>query len=217
MINYDAGEITDLLPAFMKYDSDVQAISYALKRGKEKMLAFSERMKLLVNIDGLPEELVDLLAIELNSHYYDQALPLDQKRSIVKSTIGWYMQAGTVAAVEDMLQIVFGNGRTEEWYNFSDGEGKPGTFDVFTDTALTPELMQRLGTVLKRIKKESAHLRKFRIERDVCGTLEFGSVYRPRLRNTFYSANEEVGSYSSDLLFASAFIQRIKNYMEGGV
>ena len=88
MINYDAGEITDLLPAFMKYDSDVQAISYALKRGKEKMLAFSERMKLLVNVDALPEELVDLLAIELNSHYYDQALPLDQKRSIVKSTIG---------------------------------------------------------------------------------------------------------------------------------
>lgn len=217
MINYDAGEIIDLLPAFMKYDSDVQAISYALKRGKEKMLAFSERMKLLVNIDGLPEELVDLLAIELNSHYYDQALPLDQKRSIVKSTIGWYMQAGTVAAVEDMLQIVFGNGRTEEWYNFSDGEGKPGTFDVFTDVALTPELMQRLGIVLKRIKKESAHLRKFRIERDVCGALEFGSVYRSRLRNTFYSANEEVSSYSSDLLFASVFIQRIKNYMEGGV
>ena len=181
------------------------------------MLAFSERMKLLVNIDGLPEELVDLLAIELNSHYYDQALPLDQKRSIVKSTIGWYMQAGTVAAVEDMLQIVFGNGRTEEWYNFSDGEGKPGTFDVFTDVALTPELMQRLGIVLKRIKKESAHLRKFRIERDVCGALEFGSVYRSRLRNTFYSANEEVSSYSSDLLFASVFIQRIKNYMEGGV
>ena len=116
-----------------------------------------------------------------------------------------------------MLQIVFGNGRTEEWYNFSDGEGKPGTFDVFTDVALTPELMQRLGIVLKRIKKESAHLRKFRIERDVCGALEFGSVYRSRLRNTFYSANEEVSSYSSDLLFASVFIQRIKNYMEGGV
>ena len=32
MINYDAGELIDLLPANMKYDPDVRAISYALKR-----------------------------------------------------------------------------------------------------------------------------------------------------------------------------------------
>ena len=185
MINYDAGEITDLLPAFMKYDSDVQAISYALKRGKEKMLAFSERMKLLVNVDALPEELVDLLAIELNSHYYDQALPLDQKRSIVKSTIGWYMQAGTVAAVEDMLQIVFGNGRTKEWYNFSDGERKPGTFDAYADTILTQESIERLGIVLQRVKKASAHLRRLQIERSFHSSLDFGSVRVVKIRNVF--------------------------------
>lgn len=214
MINYDAGEITDLLPAFMKYDSDVQAISYALKRGKEKMLAFSERMKLLVNIDGLPEELVDLLAIELNSHYYDQALPLDQKRSIVKSTIGWYMQAGTVAAVEDMLQIVFGNGRTEEWYNFSDGEGKPGTFDAFADTVLTQESMEQLGIVLKRVKKASAHLRRLQIEKQFCGQLEFGCIYVSQVKNRFYCMHEEVREYNMQMVFTSTFAQKITNRME---
>ena len=71
MINYDAGEITDLLPAFMKYDSDVQAISYALKRGKEKMLAFSERMKLLRTEQHYSQQKVaSLVGIALRSYQY---------------------------------------------------------------------------------------------------------------------------------------------------
>lgn len=185
MINYKDGEILDLLPAAIKYDTDVQAISYALRKGTEKLLFYTERMKLMANVDQLPEEIVDLLALELNSHYYDQGLPLDQKREIIKATMGWYMQAGTVAAVENMLGIVFGNGRVEEWYDFVDGEGKPGTFDAYADTILTQESIERLGIVLQRVKKASAHLRRLQIERSFHSSLDFGSVRVVKIRNVF--------------------------------
>lgn len=185
MINYKDGEILDLLPAAIKYDTDVQAISYALRKGTEKLLFYVERMKLMANVDQLPEEIVNLLALELNSHYYDQGLPLEQKRKIIKATMGWYMQAGTVAAVEDMLQIVFGNGRVEEWYDFADGEGKPGTFDAFTDVVLTEESIEQLRNVLKRVKKESAHLRRLNIENQFYSKFDFGSVSGARIKNTF--------------------------------
>ncbi len=199
MINYDVGELIDLLPANLKYDSDVRAISYALKCGKDKMLHYCERIKLLSNIDALSADIVDLIALEFNSHYYDQMLPLEQKRSIVKATLGWYMQAGTVAAVEEMMQIIFGNGGTVEWYEFSDGPGKPGTFDIFTDATLTPDLMDRLGEILKRVKKASAHLRKLEIVRDYYDSLDFGAAVVSRLRNEFHSAHEEAWEAKWDL------------------
>lgn len=216
MINYNEGEILNLLPAAIKNDSDVIAISYALKKGKEKLLAYCERIKLLSNVDALPEELVDLLALELNSHYYDQDLSLEQKRNIVKATLGWYMQAGTVAAVEEMMDIIFGNGGTVEWYNYAEGPGKPGTFDIFTDTILSPELMEQLITVLRRVKKASAHLRRLEIKRNHDHDLEFGSALAAKIRNTFYSADETVNEVNFELFFSVAAARRIKNVMKGG-
>lgn len=215
MINYDVGELIDLLPANLKYDSDVRAISYALKCGEDKMLHYCERIKLLSNIDALSADIVDLIALELNSHYYDQMLPLEQKRSIVKATLGWYMQAGTVAAVEEMMQIIFGNGGTVEWYEFSDGPGKPGTFDIFTDATLTPDLMDRLGEILKRVKKASAHLRKLEIVRDYYNSLDFGTAVVSRLRNEFHSAHEEVRESEMGFQAAICVSSRIKNRIGG--
>ena len=216
MINYNEGEILNLLPAAIKNDSDVIAISYALEKGKEKLLAYCERIKLLSNVDALPEELVDLLALELNSHYYDQDLSLEQKRNIVKATLGWYMQAGTVAAVEEMMDIIFGNGGTVEWYNYAEGPGKPGTFDIFTDMILSPELMEQLITVLRRVKKASAHLRRLEIKRNHYHDLEFGFALAAKIRNTFYSADETVNEVNFELFFSVAAARRIKNVMKGG-
>lgn len=215
MINYDMGELIDLLPAGLKYDPDVRALSYALKRGKDKLLQYCERIKLLSNIDALPEELLDLIALELNSHYYDQTLTLEQKRSIVKATLGWYMQAGTVAAVEEMMQIIFGNGGTVEWYDFSDGPGKPGTFDIFTDATLTPDLMERMMAILKRVKKASAHLRRLEIKRDYLENIEFGSAVVSRMQNEFYSTHEEVRDNNLELRILMHVNCRIKNVMKG--
>lgn len=215
VINYDAGELIDLLPANLKYDSDVRAISYALKCGKDKLLHYCERIRLYSNIDALPEDIVDLIALEFNSHYYDQTLPLEQKRRIVKATLGWYMQAGTVAAVEEMMVIIFGNGGTVDWYEFPDGPGKPGTFDIFTDETLAPGLMERLGEILKRVKKASAHLRKLEIIRDYYDSLEFGSAMGFRLRNEFYSAHEEVQENCMGVQAAICVSSRIKNVIKG--
>lgn len=215
MINYDTGELIDLLPANLKYDSDVQAISYALKRGKDKLLHYCERIRLSSNIDALPEDIVDLIALELNSHYYDQTLPLEQKRSIVKATLGWYMQAGTVVAVEEMMAIIFGSGGSVDWYEFPDGPGKPGTFDIFTDATLTPDLMKQLGEILERVKKASAHLRKLEIIRDYYDSLGFGSAVASRLRNEFYSIHEEVQENYMELQTVICVSSRIKNVIKG--
>ena len=215
MINYDAGELIDLLPANMKYDPDVRAISYALKRGKDKLLQYCERIKLLSNIDSLPEELLDLIALELNSHYYDQTLSLEQKRNIVRATLGWYMQAGTVAVVEEMMQIIFGNGGTVEWYDFEDGPGKPGTFDIYTDATLTPDLMERMTEILKRVKKASAHLRRLDIRRNYHDSIEFGAVVISRIQNEFFSASEEVRDNHMELQILMHMSCRIENVMKG--
>ena len=213
MINYDIGEITDLLPASIKYNEDVIAISYALKMAKERLLLYCERIKLWSNIDQLPEEVIDLMALELNAHYYSQEMGLEKKREIVKAALGWYINAGTVEAVEEMMRIIFGNGGTEEWYNFSDGPGKPGTFDIFTDATLTPDLLEQLTIILRRVKKASAHLRRIRIERKYYSSVRFGSAAVSKIKNTIQSANEEVNRMETQALFLTAAARRIRNHI----
>ena len=215
MIDYENGEVIDLLPALMKYDSDIKAISYALRKGKEKMILYTEQTKLLANIDALPEEIIDLLSLEPNSHYYDQNFELEQKRKIIRSTLGWYMRAGTVEAVEEMMQVVFGSGGAVEWYDFTDAIGEPGQFDVYTDTILTQELIEQMLLILKRVKKASAHLRHLNIKREHNTKVEFGSTFVTCIKNAFYTSDEQENYFDVDFMFASTLNQKISNVMRG--
>jgi len=155
MIRLHEAELISVLPPFVKSNTDVQAISYAFKMGAAKLFSDTARISLYANIDYLPENLLDLLALELQSQYYDEMLDIETKRELIKNTLTWYMRGGSVAAVREMVRTIFGSGITVEWDESGDA---PGTFYITTTIELTPEKIRELKEVIEKVKNKRSHL-----------------------------------------------------------
>ena len=120
-------QIIDILPDILKYRPDVQAVSYAIRMQIARIYDLSQRCRMLADVDALGEDVLDLLAIELQSIYYDTSLPIDKKRDIIRSTLRWHWYGGTKASVEDYIRTSFGGGDVTEWYEYG---GSPYTFKI---------------------------------------------------------------------------------------
>lgn len=167
MINLSEGELLDMLPAQMKYDTDMQCLSYALKKGVDKLLEY-ERGSMTVNfIDSLPEKILDVLAVEMRSPYYLDDMDIEMKRQVIKNTYIWHFKAGTPSAVREMVEVVFGSGSVTEWPDFDEGAGEPYTFDINTNAQMTADAYEVLLSIVDRVKNLRSHLRQIKIERDV--------------------------------------------------
>ncbi len=162
MIKLQEAELTSVLPAYIKENTDVQAISYAFQMGMRKFSQYVASSALYGNIDTLPEFLLDLLSIETRCQYYEESLPIEIKREMIRNSLAWYFKSGTVSAVEELIQVVFGKGELEEWFQFG---GVPGTFRVRLQLG-DSDIPVDIHDIWKRIrwyKKLSAHLVGIRI------------------------------------------------------
>lgn len=178
MIRLSEAELTSVLPNYIKSDVDVQAISYAYRLGMQKLLSYSVLSELYGNIDKLPDAILDLLALELRSQYYDESMAVEIKRNIIRNSLAWYAKGGTVSAVQEMVQTVFGEGRVVEWFDFG---GDPGTFHVETDSELSPDGLSKFQKVIEQVKNSRSHLTNVRIKRKIelpCPTLVMGYATR---------------------------------------
>ncbi len=160
MIKLPEGELRDYLPATMKNDVDMICLSYAVRKETEQLVKYRKAAMIYRFIDSVPESILDLLAVELRSLYYSDALPVETKRNIVKNTLRWHMQAGTPGAVAEMVKIVFGDGEIVEWPDFKDPPYTPGTFDIVTDAQLTPVILDYSCKKCQVASKENQHYKK---------------------------------------------------------
>jgi Phage tail protein (Tail_P2_I) len=67
----------------------------------------------------LDEELVDILAWQFHVDFYDASRPLAFKRQLVQNSIQWHMRKGTVALVQEVLEMFWPGGASlAEWYQY---------------------------------------------------------------------------------------------------
>lgn len=162
MIKLQDAELADVLPPYIKSDVDIQAISYAYKMAMRKLLEFARMSGLHANIDKLPSEIIDLMALELRAMYYDETADIRIRRNIVRNAMSWRMKQGTGAAVRSLLETVFKAGEVTEWYQSG---GMPGTFGINTGEELGQESVQQFSKILEEIKPLRAHLTGVNVSR----------------------------------------------------
>ena len=162
MIKFTEGGLEDIWP---KKTPRIQAISYAMQQSMKLVKNYADRSRCYAAVDELSEDILDYFAVEMRSMYYDQSLPIEKKREIIKNTINWYTYAGTPAAVSEMVNVIFGTGRVVEWFDFEDPEEMiPGTFDIVTDAEFSKDIIERFNKTIKKSKNARSHLRKVIIE-----------------------------------------------------
>lgn len=171
MIDFRDSQITQILPEALANLPEVQALSYALMKSNQRLVDYCKNISVYAVIDELPEDILDLLAIEMDTQYYDETLPIEKKRELVKGTRIWYQHAGTPSAVEELVASVFGTGEVSEWFNYGDD---PYYFKIATDVEVTPDIVSRFNTIIRRVKNVRSHLRGIEVRRRINGNMYFG-------------------------------------------
>lgn len=165
MISLHDGELLDTLPSQMSKDIRQICLSHALKKGIQLILDKADMTRTQAMIDGLPERILDVLAVELRAPYYREGMPLEKKREIIKRTLLWHLTAGTPSAMRELISIVIGEGSIVEWPDYDEPPYTPGTFDVLTDVRITEEIVEAFIAIIERVKNERSHLRRLHIHR----------------------------------------------------
>lgn len=177
------GELKDYLPSAMKNDVDMICLSYALKKATERILKYQKQTMIYNFIDILPEQICDVLAVDLHSPYYSDLMTIEVKRNIIKNTLRWYAKAGTPGAIDEMIEIVFGEGKVIEWPDFDEPPYTPGTFDIVTSAILTPNVVDYLFGIIDRVKNVRSHLRRILIKRRIEQNIFVGTTHFPHYKS----------------------------------
>ncbi len=167
MIKLYDGQITDLLPEKIAKDINTRCLSFAIQQEHQRLLRLTNKTRTLSVIDELPEKILDILAVELRTPYYQESMNLEMKRNIIKKTLGWHTKAGTPSAVEELIEIVFGEGKVVEWFDYDEPPYTPGTFDIITNATMTEEIINYFLSIIQRVKNTRSHIRGILIHREI--------------------------------------------------
>lgn len=134
-------DLIEFLPQYMREDKSAKGIAYAVTQVlKDIVVQNIEKCSIYGRIDELDENMLDELAWQFNIPEYIPTFDIRAKRTIIKNCMLMHRQRGTVAAVEQVLNDVFGNGYIEEWFEYD--KNKPFHFKVHTtNTSTTDEMI----------------------------------------------------------------------------
>ena len=156
MIKLSGSRFTDIMPENLAEQTEIQAITYAVGRQVEKLLAYADGARTYAAIYAVPEKVLDLLAVELRTPYYDENFSLPTKRALIQETILFYTQMGTPAATEKIVSSIFGRGYIKEWFEYN---GEPHHFRVIVENMEAVEkLLGEFLNVLRAVKRLSSWL-----------------------------------------------------------
>lgn len=171
MINLDNFSLAAILPHSLVQNEENKALAEAITvilkdiYTKTSSLDFS---------DTFPEHILDIVAFEEHVDFYDPTLTIEQKRELIDRSYFFHRKKGTPAAVEQLIEIVFGEGQVVEWFEY---DGVPGYFKVVTsNTQVTNELAEQFIRALDSIKRKSAWLEKVEISQTESMYLYVGGV-----------------------------------------
>ena len=131
MIDFSHGELKDILPANLK-GPEALALSFAVGQAMRRLQEFSRRIYMYAGLDRVPEEVLDLIALECNTQYYDQKLERSVKEALVAQTLVWYMHGGTPSVLQQFMDTVLQGGSLEEWFDYG---GNPYFFKAYVNVS----------------------------------------------------------------------------------
>lgn len=156
MNNLNEQSFPDLLPFSLRVDPFVVALSEAFEIELKSAYREAETLSNLNDVDHLPESLLDYLAYQKHVDFYDYTYPIEMKRKLIKESTHYHRIKGTPAAIEQLIDTVFGDGKVEEWYEYN---GNPYRFRVSTSNqTATNERAEEFVRAINTVKNTRSHL-----------------------------------------------------------
>lgn len=145
MINILDVKLSDLLPS--SFDTvEIKALNNVVTFSLFFLQKYIDNANFTVNIDNVSEKIIDYLACEYRTPYYDEALDLKAKRNLVKSTMLTYQKIGTTNIIKEYLNTLNEEADVVEWYDY---DGNPYNFKIFLNISDNKEVDEKLLTDIK--------------------------------------------------------------------
>ena len=150
----------------------IQAYAYAIKQAVQLVIDMAKKTLCMADVDSLPEDVLDQLAVDSRVMYYSNDFDIEKKRALIKKSLIWYGQAGTVRATKELLEVIF-SGTTSLIEN---PDGNPYIFDIETDGVLDESILVNLEKMLDDVKNVRSHLRRLVLLSKAEQHVYFGTV-----------------------------------------
>ncbi|MDX8367792.1 phage tail protein I [Cytobacillus sp. IB215665] len=148
--------VVDLLPQSLKVDPFMVALGEAFEQEIKGAYREAESMSIFYDVNKLPENLLDYLAFQKHVDFYENSLPIEQKRQLIQNANMWHRTKGTPWAVEQVVSIVFPNAEVFEWFDYS---GDPYYFQIEVEqTNIKSDDIKRLIQMVDATKNKRSWL-----------------------------------------------------------
>lgn len=167
-------DLLKLQSKLMQKDEAVIGFSAAISDQLKIIASEVGRALIYSNIDKLPEEALDILAWQFGADWYDSKSDIIVKRQAINDVLYLAQIRGTPAAVQRVVEIYFGDGNIEEWYEYG---GDPGYFQVTTNNPdVTTTRAEEFIRVIGSVKRLTAILERVVLSQTESMNLYFGSA-----------------------------------------
>ena len=196
MINLYDGQITDILPEKIAKDTETRCLSFAIQKEHQRLIELTNTTRTMSVIDELPERILDVLAVELRTPYYQEDMDV--------------ATAGTPSAVAELIEIVFGEGSVVEWFDYEEPPYTPGTFDIITNAQMTEEMLAYFLQIIRRVKNTRSHIRKILVQRKMDMSVKVAAAVVSSPKIIIYNAPQTKSQIMAETKIAIGAVSRMK-------
>ena len=127
MNNIFTVSLNDISPPNLIHDRNISSIITALDPQLQDVSHDTQSLLLIPNINNLPDNVLDNLALQFHCDFYDLAQTHDMKADAVSSSLHWHMKKGTASAIIQALKAIGIDAKFIPWWEFG---GAPYTFRI---------------------------------------------------------------------------------------
>lgn len=137
-----------IVPPALTHDPAMMARAAAEAEAMEARLAEIDKVRVISNIDGLNETVLDILARDFKVDWWDPEYSIEEKRRTLKGSWRVHKILGTKAAVETAIRAIYPLTTVEEWFEYG---GEPYHFRLNIDITSDSGDRARQRRVLERL------------------------------------------------------------------
>lgn len=137
------------LPPVLQNDEKLLALATAASAAILRMRENAEKAKIYTCIDSLPEELLDILAVDFKVDWWNPEYAIEEKRQTLKDSWRVHRYLGTKYAVETAISAIYEAAKVSEWFEYG---GKPFHFKILIDAMYESADSEKHRQVLERVQ-----------------------------------------------------------------
>lgn len=146
-----------IVPPALTNDTSIMALSEVGAEALAARLAEIDRVRVISNIDGLEEAVLDILAYDFKVDWWDPEYTLEEKRQTLKDSWRVHKLLGTKAAVVRAISAIYPRTQVLEWFEYG-GEPYHFRLDInITNDSIDSDKQRRVLQRLNYYKSLRSH------------------------------------------------------------